>query len=67
MTTSSVRHSQTQPDIPEGDRNTNQQASRPIWEIAAEIAAKVPDDVWAKVPTDLAKTFDEPYPARESA
>lgn len=36
----------------------NSQA-RPIWEIAAEISAKIPDSEWAKVPTDLAKNFDK--------
>lgn len=29
----------------------------PIWEIAEEIAAKVPADAWAKVPADLAKNL----------
>ena len=62
MTTFPVRHSQSQSDIPEGDRNTIRQASRPIWEMAAEIADEVPDKVWATVSTDLAKTFDKPYP-----
>ena len=33
--------------------------ARPIWEIAAEISAKIPDSEWAKLPTDLAKNFDE--------
>lgn len=32
---------------------------RPIWEIAAEISAQIPDSEWAKVPTDLAKNFDK--------
>lgn len=30
---------------------------RPIWEIAAEIAATVPDEEWAKVPNDLARNY----------
>jgi hypothetical protein len=33
--------------------------ARPIWEIAAEISAQVPDSEWAKVPTDLSKNFDK--------
>ena len=33
--------------------------ARPIWEIAAEISAQVPDSEWRKVPTDLAKNFDK--------
>ena len=32
--------------------------AKPIWEVAAEIAAKVPDEEWEKVPTDLAANFD---------
>jgi type I restriction enzyme, S subunit len=31
----------------------------PIWEVAAEISAQIPDSEWAKVPTDLAKNFDK--------
>jgi hypothetical protein len=30
----------------------------PIWELAARLAAKVPDEEWAKLPTDLARNFD---------
>ena len=33
--------------------------AQPIWEIAAEISARVPGSEWAKVPTDLAKNFDK--------
>ncbi|MEN9518099.1 MAG: hypothetical protein RLZZ381_687 [Cyanobacteriota bacterium] len=33
--------------------------ARPIWEIAAEISAQIPDSEWAKVPRDLAKNFDK--------
>jgi hypothetical protein len=32
--------------------------ARPIWEIVAEIGAAVPEEEWAKVPTDLAKNLD---------
>ena len=30
----------------------------PIWELAAQISAMVPDEEWKKVPTDLARNFD---------
>ena len=32
--------------------------AKPIWEIAEEIAATVPDSEWAKVPPDLSKNVD---------
>ena len=31
----------------------------PIWELAAAITNQVPDDEWKKIPTDLARNFDE--------
>lgn len=30
----------------------------PIWELAARLSAKVPDEEWAKLPKDLAQNFD---------
>ena len=30
----------------------------PIWELAAQLSAMVPDEEWQKVPTDLARNFD---------
>jgi len=30
----------------------------PIWELAARISAKVPDEEWAKLPSDLSQRFD---------
>jgi type I restriction enzyme S subunit len=30
----------------------------PIWELAAKISAKVPDEEWAKLPPDLSQRFD---------
>jgi type I restriction enzyme S subunit len=30
----------------------------PIWELAAQLSATVPDKEWAKLPTDLARNFD---------
>lgn len=32
--------------------------ARPIWEIAAEIGASVPEEVWARVPDDLSMNLD---------
>jgi hypothetical protein len=30
----------------------------PIWQLAARISAKVPDEEWARVPPDLSQRFD---------
>ncbi len=30
-----------------------------IWELVAEISAQVPDREWKKLPTDLARKFDD--------
>jgi hypothetical protein len=30
----------------------------PIWELAAHLSAKVPDEEWVKLPKDLAQNFD---------
>jgi len=32
--------------------------ARPIWDLAADIAAEVPDSEWQKVPADLSKNVD---------
>jgi hypothetical protein len=32
-------------------------SSKPTWEVALEIGASVPEEEWAKVPTDLAKNL----------
>ncbi len=32
--------------------------ARPIWEVAVELGAKIPESEWEKVPSDLAKNFD---------
>jgi hypothetical protein len=32
--------------------------ARPIWDVAADIAAQVPDSEWDKVPADLSKNVD---------
>jgi hypothetical protein len=33
--------------------------SPPIWELVAQISAQIPDEEWQKLPTDLAKRFDD--------
>lgn len=40
------------PRLPKYDPN-----AKPIWEVAEEIAAEVPDSEWRKLPTDLAKNL----------
>ncbi len=30
----------------------------PIWELAARLSAKIPDEEWMKLPKDLAENFD---------
>lgn len=30
----------------------------PIWELAAQISAQLPDAEWKQLPTDLARRFD---------
>jgi hypothetical protein len=30
----------------------------PIWELAEKLSATIPDEEWAKLPTDLARNFD---------
>ena len=32
--------------------------AEPIWELAARLSAQVPQEEWAKLPTDLARNFD---------
>lgn len=32
--------------------------ARPIWEVASELGAALPDEAWAGVPTDLSKNVD---------
>ncbi len=31
----------------------------PIWELVAKISAQIPDEEWQKLPTDLARRFDD--------
>jgi hypothetical protein len=33
--------------------------AQPIWELVAEVSAQIPDEEWAKLPTDLARNFDK--------
>jgi hypothetical protein len=39
-------------------------SATPIWELAAQISAKVPDSEWLKLPTDLSQRFDYYQEAR---
>ena len=32
--------------------------AKPIWEIAVQIGANIPESEWEKVPSDLSKNFD---------
>lgn len=32
--------------------------ARPLWELVVEIGAQVPEEEWAKVPSDLSKNVD---------
>ena len=32
--------------------------AEPIWELAARLSVQVPQEEWAKLPTDLARNFD---------
>jgi hypothetical protein len=36
---------------------TADRASKPIWEIALEVGSSVPEEEWAKMPTDLGKNL----------
>lgn len=33
-------------------------SAKPIWEIAEEIGASIPDEEWEKIPKDLAQNFE---------
>jgi hypothetical protein len=43
---------------PTGGTGPEEAPRPPIWEVAAEIAGTVPDEVWKSVPTDLSKNLD---------
>jgi type I restriction enzyme S subunit len=57
-------HSQSKPlnNLPNPDKETNDiqfdYQAEPIWELAARLSAQVPEEEWAKLPTDLARNFD---------
>ena len=40
------------------DRSVTRLEATPIWEVAQELAATVPDRVWKRVPRDLSKRVD---------
>jgi hypothetical protein len=47
-----MRRTKRPPRLPKYDAT-----AKPIWEIAEELAATVPDSEWEKVPRDLAKNL----------
>jgi len=53
---------QTKPEMlqktPTSDVMTYDSNALPIWELAAQLSAQVPDDEWKKLPKDLAQKFD---------
>jgi hypothetical protein len=46
-----------EPAAETGERDQHRSA-RPLWQRVVEIGASVPDEDWAKVPTDLSKNLD---------
>ena len=38
--------------------NAGENEPKPIWEIAAELGAQIPEEEWAKVPSDLSTNLD---------
>jgi hypothetical protein len=40
------------------ERHSANRVGRPIWEVIREISAEVPDEEWAKLPTDGAERHD---------
>ena len=44
----------------ESDEPAYDYTARPLWELIVEIGAQVPDEEWAKVPSDFARN-DEYY------
>jgi hypothetical protein len=51
MTISSSKHHDETTQSAEPSTQTSR-IKRPIWEVVAEIGAKIPDEEWAKVPDD---------------
>jgi type I restriction enzyme S subunit len=48
-----VSHSESSPNSLTFDADAT-----PIWELAAQLSAQVPDEEWEKLPKDLSKRFD---------
>lgn len=38
--------------------NASNGRKKPIWEVAQELSARIPDEEWAKVPSDLSTNLD---------
>lgn len=55
---SQTQTNQIQPPSPSNELTYDPDAT-PIWKLAAQISAQVPDEEWTKLPTDLAKRFDD--------
>lgn len=56
MTTSPAQQHDQMPESRELAIPPNQ-TKRPIWEIVAEIGAQIPDEEWAKVPSDASINY----------
>lgn len=39
----------------------------PMWKLAAQLSAQVPDEEWAKVPADLSQRFDDYQELRDDS
>jgi hypothetical protein len=55
MTASSTGQHSTASD--QESSGSSDQIKRPIWEIVAEIGVQIPDEEWAKVPSDASINY----------
>ena len=56
-----IRHSEVfrrEPAADSGDAPSDASAQKPLWEVIAEIASSVPDQEWAKIPSDASYQLD---------
>jgi hypothetical protein len=49
---------QTVPQTPDAAKEAAAQQAKPVWEEILEMTADVPDEVWDKLPADLAEQHD---------
>ena len=47
-----------EPAADSGDAPSAASAHKPLWEVIAEIARSVPDQEWAKIPSDASYQLD---------